>query len=88
MKDGNRSVSMVIHGKVQGVGFRQSARAKGKELGLALTAENLADGTVRIETSGAQEIVAQLISWAHHGPAMADVEKVDVTDTDTTRGFA
>ena len=39
---------LVVVGRVQGVLFRQSARAKAMELGLAGWSHNLLDGTVEI----------------------------------------
>ena len=39
----------VIRGEVQGVGFRWSVQRKAVELGLTGYAENLPDGSVRVE---------------------------------------
>lgn len=73
------SVRIRITGRVQGVGFRQSARQQAHRLGVEVTAVNRADGSVIVETRGPQEAVQQLIEWTRKGPALAEVEKIEVT---------
>ena len=70
---------VVISGRVQGVLFRQSARAKALELGLSGWAHNLLDGTVEIMCEGEKERVEQFIEWTRRGPLLARVEHVDVS---------
>lgn len=67
-----------IHGKVQGVFFRQSAREKARELGLCGWVKNMPDGTVEALAAGPENVVNELITWCGHGPAYARVDKVDV----------
>ncbi|MBA3857540.1 MAG: acylphosphatase [Cyanobacteria bacterium PR.3.49] len=67
-----------IHGKVQGVFFRQSAREKARELGLSGWVKNMPDGTVEALAAGPENVVNELINWCGHGPAYARVDKVDV----------
>ena len=67
-----------IHGKVQGVFFRQSTREKARELGLCGWVKNMPDGTVEALTAGPENVVNELITWCGHGPAYARVDKVDV----------
>ena len=71
--------SFRIHGRVQGVFFRQSTRQQAQQLGLTGYARNNADGTVTIEAEGAPEALDQLEAWCHHGPAGARVSRVDAT---------
>jgi acylphosphatase len=50
-----------VHGRVQGVGFRWWARAKALELGLSGWAANLDDGRVEVVAEGPQEACEQLL---------------------------
>ncbi|HWV22961.1 MAG TPA: acylphosphatase, partial [Thermomicrobiales bacterium] len=72
------SVRILVTGHVQGVGFRQSARQRARELGIQTTAINQADGSVLLETTGPSDIVEQLIEWARTGPALAHVDDITV----------
>jgi len=72
------SVRILVTGRVQGVGFRQSARRRAHQLGLQTTAINREDGSVLLETTGPSDIVEQLIAWAHNGPELARVDDVTV----------
>lgn len=67
-----------IHGKVQGVFFRQSTREKARELGLCGWVKNMPDGTVEALAAGPENAVNELITWCGQGPAYARVDKVDV----------
>ncbi|MDO8473932.1 MAG: acylphosphatase [bacterium] len=69
---------LLISGRVQGVLFRQSARAKALELGLTGWAHNLLDGKVEIVCEGETEKVEQFIEWCKKGPSLAKVENVEV----------
>lgn len=75
-----RHVRIHVTGHVQGVGFRQTARQNARKLGIDATAENQADGSVIIETRGPRERVEKLIHWASHGPALARVDNISVTE--------
>ena len=66
-----------VWGKVQGVGFRASARAEARNLGMQTTAQNQPDGTVLLEASGSTEQMALFLDWVHHGPRPARVDRVE-----------
>ena len=70
---------LLISGRVQGVLFRQSARAKALELGLTGWAHNLIDGTVEIVCEGEKESIEKFIEWCKKGSPLAKVEHVDVS---------
>jgi acylphosphatase len=80
----------VVHGRVQGVGFRVSTRAQARRLGLAGSARNLPDGSVEVEVEGPAVAVADLLAWLESGPRLARVEAVAVSAIDPTgdTGFA
>ncbi len=67
-----------IHGRVQGVFFRQSTREKARELGLSGWVKNMPDGTVEALATGPENVINELIAWCEQGPAYARVDKVDV----------
>ncbi len=73
------SVRIQIRGRVQGVGFRQSAREQARNLGIEAAAVNQSDGSVIVETSGPRDAVEKLIDWTRKGPALADVDEIEVT---------
>ena len=70
---------VVISGRVQGVLFRQSARANALELGLSGWAHNLLDGKVEIVCEGDSKRVEEFIQWCKKGPSLARVERVNVS---------
>lgn len=66
-----------IHGRVQGVWFRESARKQAEQLGITGYAVNFPDGTVDILACGEEDSLKQLESWLRHGPPLARVHKVE-----------
>jgi acylphosphatase len=71
---------VVVHGVVQGVGFRYGAQVVARTLGVGGFAENLRDGTVRVEAVGDEASIGQFIDWLREGPPGSQVQSVDVTD--------
>lgn len=74
----------VIRGQVQGVGFRMNTRSVALKLGLAGSASNQPDGSVRVVAEGEQTQVDRLIDWLHRGPRYARVDSVTVEELATT----
>lgn len=62
-------LTVVVDGRVQGVGFRWWTRARGLELGLVGTATNLPDGRVEVVVEGAQEACRKLLVLLTENPA-------------------
>lgn len=75
-----------IHGRAQGVFFRQSACQEAQRLGLAGYARNNPDGTVTLEAEGPAEALAALEAWCQHGPPAARVDRVAV-ETGPAQGY-
>jgi acylphosphatase len=71
-----------IHGKVQGVFFRESMRQKALELNITGWVRNRRDGTVESIIQGNPEAVAKLIDWAHSGPEYAQVVRIEITEAE------
>jgi acylphosphatase len=76
-----------IHGRVQGVFFRQSTRQQAEKLGLTGYARNNADDTVTVEAEGPAEALDTLEAWCRHGPEAARVDQVEVAKGEL-RGYA
>jgi len=68
---------LVIHGRVQGVFFRESMRQQAVQLNVNGWAKNRADGTVEAVIQGSAESVSKLLEWAQHGPPLAKVARID-----------
>ena len=67
----------LIHGRVQGVGFRFFTEAAAAREGLHGWVRNTASGQVEIEAEGDLEALERHI---RHGPPQARVERVDVME--------
>ncbi|WP_324780648.1 acylphosphatase [Thiobacillus sedimenti] len=67
-----------IHGRVQGVWFREAMRQEAERLGVAGWVRNTPDGKVEAVVQGPAEAVAALIEWAHRGPPLARVDRVEI----------
>ena len=69
---------LVIHGRVQGVWFRDSMRREAERLGVNGWCRNRSGGTVEAMLQGEAAAVDALLAWAHRGPELAQVSRVDV----------
>ena len=80
----------VVKGEVQGVGFRWSVQRQAGELGLTGYAENLPDGSVRVEAEGDPDRLDQLEAYLRQGPRWTEDDSLDVQRLPATgefRGF-
>ena len=64
---------------VQGVAFRYYTREKARSLDLTGFVRNQPDGTVELVAEGDEDAIEMLRVWLDHGPAMARVDRVDLT---------
>ena len=69
---------LVIHGRVQGVSFRESMRREAQNLGVSGWVRNRSDGSVEAVVSGEPAAVEAIVRWAKYGPVLAQVETVEV----------
>jgi acylphosphatase len=67
---------LVIHGRVQGVFFRDTLRTLAERHDVAGWARNTPEGTVEAVLEGDEEAVARLTAFAQKGPDGARVEHV------------
>ena len=70
-------ITLVITGRVQGVGFRWHVQRVAEALGLAGEVRNRGDGAVVVEAEGDRQALEQLLEAAREGPAAAIVMAVE-----------
>ncbi len=82
-------VTVLVSGRVQGVGYRAFAQRYALDLGLAGQSENLSDGRVEVVAEGDREGLEQLLVHLRQGPTHAAVGDLDVIWGEATglRGF-
>ena len=77
----------IVHGRVQGVFYRDSTRKEALKRGIIGSAENLKDGTVKVIVQGLQAPIDELKLWLLEGPAMSEVIRVDEVDIEDDLEF-
>jgi len=73
---------VVVHGRVQGVFFRDSLRRLAERERVSGWARNTSEGTVEAVFEGEPDDVERLVSFAKIGPPDAIVEAVNVSQED------
>ena len=83
-----KTLRLIIHGRVQGVFFRDSMRREACKLNVSGWVRNRSDGSVEAAVHGEPAAVDAIVQWAHRGPPHAEVERVDIQpDTGNYAGF-
>jgi acylphosphatase len=70
---------VVFHGRVQGVGFRMTARNIARQEGLVGWVRNEPDGTVRMVAQGDHDRVGRLLSRLKE-QMVSNIRRADVTE--------
>ncbi|HVB81255.1 MAG TPA: acylphosphatase [Candidatus Binataceae bacterium] len=70
-------LTVVVHGRVQGVFFRHATAQEARELGLRGWVKNLPNGDVEIIAEGPRRELKILAAWALQGPRLANVTGVE-----------
>jgi acylphosphatase len=70
--------TVLVRGRVQGVGYRAFVRRHALDLGLAGQVENLADGRVEVVAEGPRLDLEHLMVHLRRGPVHATVADLDV----------
>lgn len=79
-----RHISISVKGKVQGVFFRATTKAKADELGITGFVRNQPDKSVYIEAEGNDASIDEFIAWCKQGPPLAHVERCEVEEVPIT----
>jgi len=80
-----RRLHAVVHGRVQGVGYRATTIDEARRLGLAGWVRNRVDGRVEVLVEGAEAKLNLFLTYLHRGPWGAHVSSV-VEDWDDAHG--
>ena len=87
----NRTVHVLVHGRVQGVGFRAWIHHHAELHGLKGWVRNRRDGAVEAVFSGPDDLVEVMLKACGQGPRGSVVERVEVVesgeDVRSTDGF-
>ena len=75
-EDERAQLRAVIHGDVQGVGFRYWTQRQATELGLTGYVRNQWNGTVEVVAEGQRAPLQRLLNLLGQGPRSAGVRKV------------
>lgn len=75
-----KHLTIVVTGKVQGVGFRRSAVMHATKMKVHGIVRNTSSGAVVIEAEGIDKALERFVEWCKNGPVMAKVQDVLVTD--------
>lgn len=74
----NARLHAVVHGRVQGVGFRDFTERRAVELGLSGWVRNKPDNTVEVTAEGERTALERLLEFLQRGPTSARVSNVEV----------
>jgi len=83
-------LTALVHGRVQGVGFRAFVRRQALDLDLDGYAENLPDGRVEVVAEGERRELEHFLVKLREGPPHAEVMDIQVNWGEggaTRRGF-
>jgi len=79
------TLSYLISGRVQGVGYRHHARRMAEAFDIRGWIRNLPDGRVEIVATGAEENLRSFREQIELGPRGARVDRVDVQEKELER---
>jgi acylphosphatase len=71
---------VTVHGRVQGVFFRDTTRRMAESRGVAGWVRNNPDGSVEAAFEGPEDAVGEMVRFAREGPRGAAVENVEIAD--------
>lgn len=80
--------TVVVHGRVQGVFFRDTCRREAEAARVAGWVRNEPDGSVAALFEGHQDAVRAMVDWCRSGPPSARVSRVEVTEVEPTGAAA
>ena len=81
------AVRLILHGKVQGVFYRDWTVSTARNFGLTGWVRNLPDDTVEAWLEGETTVIDRMIAAMQDGPPRACVDKIEREDVET-EGFA
>ena len=82
-----KSVFLILTGRVQGVGFRYFAKYKAEEYEISGWVRNTSDNKVEIEATGYPDKLDIFIHWMKTGPSRAVIKTASVAEISPVRDF-
>jgi acylphosphatase len=73
-----KTVKVIIRGRVQGVGFRDWIERQARQAGLSGYVRNRREGTVELVIAGSEAQVAAMLEQCRKGPRLAAVRELEV----------
>jgi acylphosphatase len=73
-------VRVIVHGRVQGVGYRESCRRAADLNRVKGWVRNCRDQTVEAVFEGDRDAVDAVLTWCQLGPPAARVDRIDLFD--------
>lgn len=77
-----KHLNIKVHGKVQGVYFRDSTKMVADQLGVKGWIRNESDGSIYIEAEGDDWILDNFLDWCEEGPERAEVQLVEKAESE------
>jgi acylphosphatase len=71
---------VIVRGRVQGVFFRDTCRQEARSHRVNGWVRNRSDGSVEAVFEGPPAPVQAMVAWSRHGPDLAQVAGVDITE--------
>lgn len=79
---------LVVHGRVQGVGFRATAKQIADQLDIHGWVKNNSNGTVEIDAEGDPDHLSKFIDKLNEGPTpFSKVRAVDIIEEASEKGY-
>ena len=72
-----KRISLLITGKVQGVGYRYSVKLKAESMAIRGYVRNQLDGSVFVTVQGENTAVENFVKWCYKGSSAALVRGVE-----------
>tara|TARA_B100000700_G_C14300364_1_gene514593 strand:+ start:152 stop:430 length:279 start_codon:yes stop_codon:yes gene_type:complete len=76
-------LDLVIEGRVQGVGYRYSAKIIAESMFIKGSVKNMRDGKVFLTAQGEKDSMEKFLRWCHKGPPGAIVRKIEKVHGET-----
>lgn len=70
--------SIIVHGKVQGVGFRYFTAMQAMKFHLTGWCKNMSNGTVSIEIQGSETDISSFIAAIKKGNGFCNVDEIEL----------
>lgn len=86
MNEQIKRIHAIVHGRVQGVFFRETTRQQAINLYLSGWVRNLTSGTVETEFQGDKKAVTHMLEWLAHGSSLSSVTRVESREKNPVSG--